>query len=62
MSAECPTEGDEWEVSKLDIEHNATDEGTGVHGFFGGTLYELEVLAIEDSGNQTIALGCFMTE
>ena len=27
-----------------------------------GTLYELEVLAIEESGNQTIALGFFTTE
>lgn len=27
-----------------------------------GTLYELEVLAIESSGNQTIALGFFATE
>jgi hypothetical protein len=27
-----------------------------------GTLYELEVLAIEESGNQTITVGFFLTE
>ena len=27
-----------------------------------GTLYELEILAIEVSGNQTIGLGFFETE
>jgi hypothetical protein len=31
----CPTEGEEWEVAKTYIEHNATDEDTGFHGFFG---------------------------
>mgnify|MGYP001611115032 FL=1 len=97
----CPAEGDEWEVATLYIEHNATDEDTGVHGLFGGeawqelcvtdpdglsrpvydvhvpadltslavpaafllpdTLYELEVLALEESGNQTISVGSFRT-
>ncbi len=78
---ECPTEGEEWETAKLYIEHNATDEDTGVHGLFGGeawselctapsvpaefllpdTIYELEVLVLEESGNQTITVGFFRT-
>lgn len=32
----CPTEGDELEDAKLYIEHNATDEDTGVHALLGG--------------------------
>lgn len=32
----CPTSGDEWEVAKVYIEHNATDEDTGIHGLIGG--------------------------
>lgn len=42
----CPTDGDEWETAKLYIEHNATDEDTGVHGFFGGEAWS--VLCIWD--------------
>lgn len=34
--ADCPADGEEWEVAKVYIEHNATDEDTGFHGFFGG--------------------------
>lgn len=40
-TAQCPTEGDEWEVAKLYIEHNATDEDTGVHGLFGGEAWSV---------------------
>jgi len=32
----CPTGGEEWEVAKVYIEHNATDEDTGIHGLIGG--------------------------
>ena len=32
----CPTDGEEWEVAKVYIEHNATDEDTGIHGLIGG--------------------------
>jgi hypothetical protein len=33
-----------------------------VDGFLRpGTLYEVEVLALEESGNQTITVGFFMT-
>ncbi len=32
----CPTDGEEWEVAKIYIEHNATDEDTGLHGLIGG--------------------------
>lgn len=31
----CPVEGDEWGDARAYIEHNATDEDTGFHGFFG---------------------------
>lgn len=40
-----------------------TTELAVVDGFLRpGTLYELEVLALEESGNQTISLGFFTTE
>lgn len=32
----CPTDGEDWEVAKVYIEHNATDEDTGIHGLIGG--------------------------
>lgn len=41
VSVECPSEGEGWEVAKLYIEHNATDEDTGVHGFFGGEAWSI---------------------
>ncbi len=37
--AACPAAGEEFEVAKLYIEHNATDEDTGVHGLFGGMAW-----------------------
>ncbi len=36
----CPTEGDVWDVAKVYIEHNATDEDTGIHGLIGGEPWE----------------------
>lgn len=53
-SAACPTEGDEWEVAKLYIEHNATDEDTGVHGFFGGEAWS--VLCLTDPNGTPILI------
>ncbi len=52
---ECPTEGEEWETAKLYIEHNATDEDTGVHGLFGGEAWS--ELCIEDpNGRQVLVV------
>ena len=36
----CPTSGEVWEVAKVYIEHNATDEDTGIHGLIGGEPWE----------------------
>ena len=53
VSVECPTDGEEWEDAKLYVEHNATDEDTGVHGFFGGEAWS--VLCLTDpSGTQIL--------
>ena len=35
----CPSEGEPLDTAKLYIEHNATDEDTGVHGLFGGSAW-----------------------
>ncbi len=35
----CPTQGEELVTAKLYIEHNATDEDTGIHGLFGGEAW-----------------------
>lgn len=35
----CPIDGEPLEVAKLYVEHNATDEDTGVHGLFGGEAW-----------------------
>ena len=35
----CPDEGEELETAMLFIEHNATDQDTGVHGNFGGEAW-----------------------
>ncbi len=51
QSATCPSQGDEWEVAKLYIEHNATDVDTGVHGFFGGEAWA-ELCIWDPDGNQ----------
>jgi hypothetical protein len=40
--------GEGWEVAKLYIEHNATDEDTGVHGFFGGEAWSILCLTAPD--------------
>ena len=47
----CPTVGEEWEVAKLYIEHNATDEDTGVHGLIGGEAWR-EVCVYDPAGEQ----------
>jgi hypothetical protein len=47
----CPTEGEEWEVAKVYIEHNATDEDTGFHGFFGGEAWR-ELCLVDPNGSQ----------
>lgn len=44
----CPTGGDEWEVAKVYIEHNATDEDTGVHGFVGGSPWQTVCVTAPD--------------
>lgn len=49
---ECPATGEEWEVAKLYIEHNATDSDTGVHGLFGGEAWS--VLCIWDPAGREI--------
>jgi hypothetical protein len=51
-TVECPVEGAAWEVAKLYVEHNATDEDTGVHGFFGGEAWS--VLCLTDPNGTTI--------
>lgn len=51
-SIECPAEGEEWEVAKLYIEHDATDEDTGVHGSFGGEAWS--ILCLTDPDGTTI--------
>ncbi len=47
----CPTEGEEWEVAKVYIEHNATDDDTGFHGIFGGEAWR-ELCLVDPDGNQ----------
>ena len=49
--APCPTSGEEWEVAKLYIEHNATDEDTGVHGLIGGEAWR-ELCVFDPAGGQ----------
>lgn len=49
--ASCPTQGDEWEVAMVYIEHNATDADTGVHGVFGGVAWH-ELCIFEPDGEQ----------
>ncbi len=53
-TAACPTEGEEWEVAKLYIEHNETDADTGVHGLFGGEAWS--VLCITDPSGSAMLL------
>jgi hypothetical protein len=50
----CPIDGVGWEVAKLYIEHNATDEDTGVHGFFGGEAWS--VLCLRDPNGTEMLL------
>jgi hypothetical protein len=47
-SIECPSVGEGWEVAKLYIEHNATDEDTGVHGSFGAEAGSVLCLTAPD--------------
>jgi len=51
----CPTEGEEFEVAKLYIEHNATDADTGVHGLFGGDAWT-EVCVTAPDGRQILVV------
>lgn len=51
-ATDCPADGDEWEVAKLYVEHNATDADTGVHGLFGGSAWS--VLCLTDPTGATI--------
>ncbi|MCI0677977.1 MAG: hypothetical protein L0Z63_02900 [Actinobacteria bacterium] len=39
VSSECPVEGEELETAMIYIEHNATDQDTGVHGSLGGEAW-----------------------
>lgn len=54
-TAECPDAGEEWEDAKLYIEHNATDEDTGVHGFFGGEAWSVLCLTDPDGSPILVA-------
>lgn len=47
----CPDAGEEWEVAKLYIEHNATDADTGVHGLLGGEAWRF-LCVFDPDGNQ----------
>jgi hypothetical protein len=49
---QCPTEGEEIETAMLYIEHNATDQDTGVHGNFGGEAWT--TLCIWDPNGQLL--------
>lgn len=51
----CPTEGEEWEVAKVYIEHNATDEDTGIHGLIGGEPWRSVCITAPD-GTQLWAI------
>jgi hypothetical protein len=51
----CPTSGDEWEVAKVYIEHNATDEDTGIHGLIGGAPWQSVCVTTPD-GTQLWAI------
>lgn len=44
----CPTGGDVWDVAKVYIEHNATDEDTGIHGLIGGAPWETVCVTASD--------------
>ncbi len=54
-SPACPTEGEEFEVAKLYIEHNATDADTGVHGLFGGEAWT-DLCLLAPDGTQILAV------
>lgn len=53
-SDRCPTEGEEFETAMLYIEHNATDQDTGVHGNFGGEAWTS--LCIRDPEGQFVLI------
>jgi len=46
--AACPTGGEVWEVAKVYIEHNATDEDTGIHGLIGGSPWQTVCVTAPD--------------
>jgi hypothetical protein len=50
---ECPTEGDEFEDTKLYIEHNATDEDTGVHALIDAEGWT-ELCVTDPDGNRLV--------
>jgi hypothetical protein len=51
---QCPTEGEALATAKLYIEHNATDQDTGVHGLFGGEAWS--ELCIRDPNGRLILI------
>ncbi|MGH8945384.1 MAG: hypothetical protein ACRDVL_04485 [Acidimicrobiia bacterium] len=54
-AVDCPTEGEPLETVKLYIEHNATDEDTGVHGLFGGEAWS-ELCIWDPSGRRIMVV------
>src|ERR671911_3207430 len=52
-ASECPTEGDEFEDTKLYIEHNATDEDTGVHALIDAEGWT-ELCVTDPDGNRLV--------
>jgi hypothetical protein len=54
-AVDCPTEGEPLETAKLYIEHNATDDDTGVHGLFGGEAWS-ELCLWDPSGRRIMVV------
>src|ERR671912_1705236 len=50
---ECPTEGDGFEDTKLYIEHNASDEDTGVHALIAAEGWR-EFCVPDPNGNRLV--------
>jgi hypothetical protein len=53
-AADCPTEGAEFADAKIFIEHNATDEDTGVHALFAADGWT--ELCVTDPNGQRLAV------
>lgn len=54
-SESCPTDGEPFETVKLYIEHNATDEDTGVHGELGGEAWKVMCVYYPDGAEMLVA-------